>query len=436
MSASLGHPTKIAPSNYHTPWAIVAPVIQNPFLHLGSFNPATFLFSFNHKPVLGEKTIVAEQDVAHYHATTLAADDEQALSAWLKASGYLSTPEIIAWLKPYADAKWKITAFKLIKNDNIDPARLTTGAIRLSFSTDRPFYPYSEPSNQQQSSAANPLGRALQLAILSDQRVTGALADHTSWPGKLEFAGPSNTSPIAGSPWTPRQWLAMANLDDAAHKITVPVELTTLIDESNPRPGTADLYFSPDTDQSPYQGAIVDLSITPQTGIVLSHSFSDIAAVLLMIVLPFAPLYCGWQVLKMEPRKVALRSSWELIIHRILGVYAIVLGCFYGTQFALMIMSHLLSAGLGWSTINGKWLWTLVALVLLAMPIAAMSWGAVYCGVNVWRPLTTAANPRRNSGLFQVDGGAWQGFMAASSLMIGAILLLALMSVLFPVLNL
>jgi hypothetical protein len=202
----------------------------------------------------------------------LAAEDEPALSAWLVANGYLSTPEVKAWLKPYIAAKWKITAFKLIKATN-SPV-LTTSAIRLSFRTDQAFYPYSEPSDRQRASAVGPLGRELQVSILSNERMTGILANKARWPGKLEFAGSS----------APQDWLTLAGLDNAGYKMSLPTKLTTFIDESNPRPGTADIYFSPDSDQGSFQGETVNLNLPTQNRLFFGHSFKDAAALLTLII--------------------------------------------------------------------------------------------------------------------------------------------------------
>jgi hypothetical protein len=440
MAAFLSQPKKIPPTNYHSPWTLVSPMVTSSLLHLGWANPTAWLSGIGE--LKAKPTIVAERDIAGYHATILAADDEDAISAWLTKNGYLSTPELRAWMKPYIAAKWKITAFRLNKMDGAAPM-LVTRAIRLSFPTDRPFYPYSEPSDRQQASAASPVGRALRVAILSDQRMTGSLADKTSWPAKLEFAGSSTPLPSKQNSWSAKQWLAFAKLDDAGHNTSLPTQLTTFIDQSNPRPGTADLYFSPDTDQSTFQGEAVDLTATPQDKLSITYSFADFAALLTLISLPAVPIYCGWKVLNLSPQKVTRHrppsplpqtKPWFSVADRFLGAVAIVIGVYYGIQFVLLIVGQIAATFLGWSQLDSNWMWTLVGLFLTAIPIAALSWAVIFCGVNVWRTRSTVVPIQQQNGLFYADG-PWQGFMGTSSLVAGGIALLAVESVLYSLLT-
>ena len=449
MAAFLGQPKRIAPTIYQSPWTLVSPLVRSPLLHVDWLRPGTLLAGINQlRSSRIMPKVLGEGDVAGYHATILAAEDEPSLSAWLAANGYLSTPELKAWLKPYIAARWKITAFRLIK-DNDTPI-LTTRAVRLSFRTDRPFYPYSEPSDRQLASAASPQGRALRVAILSNQRMTGALANNKPWPEKLEFAGPSTPLPSTGA-WSAKQWLTTANLDDGHHDTLLPTTLTTFIDESNPRPGTADLYFFPDRDQTSFRGEAVDFTYAPEDRLVLSHSFKDVSALLTLILLPAVPLYCGWKMMKLpskaelNPRGVrriqpvltqsaapTLRAQLMRVADRLAGALAIVLGVYYGAQFTMLFAGEIASAFLGWSDIKGSWIWTLLGLLLALVPVLAMSWGVVVCGVNVWCARLPGASPRRNNP-FYVEGER-QGFMGVFSLLAGLIALLAVVSVVYPLL--
>lgn len=450
MAAFLGQPTRIPPTNYRSPWTIVSPLVTSSLLHLEWLSPRSLLSGINElRSARVLPTVLSEHDVAGYHATSLAADDEQTLSAWLAANGYLSTPELKAWLQPYIAAKWTITAFKLIKPDDNAPA-IMTRAVRLSFQTDRPFYPYSEPSDRQQASATSPQGRALQLAILSNQRMTGALANNKPWPEKLEFAGPS-TPPPSTSSWTIKQWLRFARLDDASHNTVLPATLTTFIDESNPRPGTADIYFSPDRDQASFQGSVVDFTLEPQNRFVFNHSFEDVAALLTLIILPAVPLYCGWKVLNLIPEKelnpskvrriqpisshpqiTIPRKRWIRLADRLVGALAIALGVYYGTQFAMLLADEIASAFLGWSDLSGHWIWIFLGLLLAMIPVVAMSCGVIFCGVTVWCNRPPGAQ-HRSTDLYSPQG-ARQGFMGISSMLAGWVALLLVVSVLVSLL--
>ncbi len=444
MAAFIGQPKKIPPTNYRSPWALVSPFVTSSLLHFDRLNPSVWLSDFKElQSTSRNPKVLSEQDVAGYHATILAAEDEQTLSAWLAANGYQSTPELKAWLQPYIAAGWKITAFKLIKTD--DAPILTTRAIRLSFHTNRPFYPYSEPPDRQLASAASPHGRALRVAILSNERMTGMLANSNPWPEKLEFAGPSAPPPTEKL-WRMQNWLEFARLNDPSHNVSLPTKLTTFIDESNPRLGTADLYFAPDADQSSFQGEAVDFTLPPQNQLVLHHSFEDVAALLMLIILPVVPLYCGWKVLNLrteeemiaprsrwnQPRllrtsSASSRQPWSRIADGLIGVLAIILGFYYGAQVALLLLGQVASALLGWSNMGPYWIWIFLGLFSAVIVVATMSWGVIFCGVNVLR-LRAAEMPLKPTNIFYAEG-AWQGFMGASSFFAGCAALLAVESV-------
>ena len=425
MAAFLGQPKTISPTNYCSPWTLISPLVTSSLLRLDRLTPAALLSGFHElKAVPRKPNILGEQDVAGYHATTLSLADDQMLSAWLVANNYLSTPELKAWLKPYAAAGWKITAFRLIKRDETSDS-VTTRAIRLSFLTNRPFYPYSEPSDRQKPSAASPQGRALRVTILSNERMTGELKDQKPWPEKLEFAGPSVPPSSAKSAETMKQWFAYANLDAARWRISLPTKLTTFIDESNPRPGTADLYFTPDRNQGSFQGEAVDFTLPPQTRIVFSYSFLDVAALLLMFILPSVPLYCGWKVLNQSPEikphrllKISSPKPKIRLTDRLVGALAIALGIFYGSQFVLLLLGEIASAYFGWTDLSGHWIWMFLGLSLAVVIIIAMSWGVVYCGVNIGRVR-----------LAKVD--EWQGLWGCLSCTAGFAAFLAVTSILF-----
>jgi hypothetical protein len=123
------------------------------------------------------------------------------------------------------------------------------------------------------------------------------------------------------------------------------------------------------------------------------------------------------------------RTRWTRMADRVGAVFAIILGVFYGAQFAMLLTDQFISASLGWSEIRGYWIWILLGrLILAALPVAAMSWGVIFCGVNVWRTRLPGA-PLAPTNLFYM-GGAWQGFMGVSSFSAGLVALLAEMSVL------
>ncbi|MFO0660805.1 MAG: DUF2330 domain-containing protein [Polyangiaceae bacterium] len=97
--------------------------------------------------------VLHEQRVAGYDATVLEADDPAALSKRLNERGYAESDSLKEWLTPYVSAHWKLTAFKIASETPSNA--IGTSAVRMSFKTDRPFFPYREPSNQRDTSVAS-----------------------------------------------------------------------------------------------------------------------------------------------------------------------------------------------------------------------------------------------------------------------------------------
>jgi hypothetical protein len=139
-----------------------SPVVPN----LESVDESVFLTIENHiasetavsnrdkEPMAGEESAAAsvevlqEKQVGNFLATTLKANDGQAIADWLKENNYQTTPDTASWLDFYAKKGWVLTAFKLNRAANYNPETnlYTTGAIRMSFKTERPFNPFFVPA--------------------------------------------------------------------------------------------------------------------------------------------------------------------------------------------------------------------------------------------------------------------------------------------------
>jgi hypothetical protein len=434
--AANGNPSAVsAPVNFRSPWGVMEPVMVNPLLQLDRLSPSALFSALSGRRADARNSVLFESDVAQYHATVLGTENQDALAAWLSQNGYRSTPELRAWLQGYVRAHWYLTAFKLVKTDfNSD---VINAAVRMSFTTTRPFYPYSEPSDRQQPGAASPDGRALRVTILGDHRMTGSLADQSAWPGRIEYSGPL-ADPASANQRTVREWLNLAGLYEPENHVSIPTTITTMIDQSNPRPGTADLFFSTDADQSPFQGSAVDLDAGRQTHWIIAHPFQDGFAIALLFLLPVVPIYCGWKILHFVPAKAAKTrqpstplSTCTSPLGFIFGPIAIAAGAFFGVQFLLTLIGQIASAVLGWSAINTHWFLVESGLLLASIPVIAMSCGLVYCGLNVSGALSKL-RWKRAAPFFVLDGAEWQGFMAASSMLAGGVFLLMLLEVFYP----
>jgi hypothetical protein len=180
--------------------------------------------------------VLSEHRVAGYDALVLEAEDPRALADWLKAHGYAVRPELTAWLAPYVARRWKITAFRIASSEGAPS--VSTAAVRMSFSTERPFYPYREPTDQRENRPPDaPSTRRLQVFFIGPTRVDGSIgAASAPWPGKAIWSD---------------------KLDAVKHLGTLPVAtpfgawLTRFEDDASPRPGTDDLFFAPAADDHP-----------------------------------------------------------------------------------------------------------------------------------------------------------------------------------------
>jgi hypothetical protein len=187
-------------------------------------------------------TVLDQKLVAGFDAAVLEATSADALVKWLKEHGYAYSPEIAAWAKPYVDAGWKVTALKVAKkaDDKADKS-VAASALRLSFQTDRPLFPYREPDP---SSAAKTLGanhRLLRIYFLSNEKAHGEMTKESTWTGKVAWAGrvsPENRANVLEQlrlPATsgPSEWWLTEFEDDWPYKAA-----------------PADIYFSRDPNQA------------------------------------------------------------------------------------------------------------------------------------------------------------------------------------------
>lgn len=168
--------------------------------------------------------VLERRTVAGLDAAVLRANDAGALDAWLARHGYPSSDALRTWLAPYVSRGWIVTAFR------IDPGAqrgtgFATRALRMSFQTDTPFFPYSEPASPN----ASP--RPFRVSVVSSTRMR-VRAGTAAWSGRVGYAdrpGAALSSALRGI--VPREgvgaWL-------------------TVFDEPRSQRGRDDLFFEPD----------------------------------------------------------------------------------------------------------------------------------------------------------------------------------------------
>jgi hypothetical protein len=205
--------------------------------------------------------VLAEQKVGGFHTTILEADRTDELSDWLKKNGYSNDPELQSWLAPYVAARWKITAFK-VSQDPKTGMLAATKPVRMSFKTERPFFPYREPEGKApkantpadkekaelaQKNADEMLKtgrgrrRLLRVFFVSDARMEGKLGG-AAWQARVPWADQLTDEQR-------KQIITETGLADG--DVPAKVWMTTFEDRASPRPGKEEVYFSPAENQTP-----------------------------------------------------------------------------------------------------------------------------------------------------------------------------------------
>lgn len=181
--------------------------------------------------------VLEKNTVSGFDYAVLKATDADELSKWLTDNGYVFSEPLKTWAGHYIREKWLITAFKIAKGP--DGKTTATKAVRMTFQTPRPFFPYREPQDQTPGDQ-RPASRLLRVFFLSSGKVQGKLADKP-WPGEVKWANK----------------IEPADRDKILDLVKLPKEtpptswwLTEFEDHSNPRPGTADVFFSPAEDNN------------------------------------------------------------------------------------------------------------------------------------------------------------------------------------------
>jgi len=193
---------------------------------------------------LGGVEVVAEHHVAGQTATVLRASDAGALDRWLAENDYPSGPALEAYVRPYVERGWFVTAFKYDK----EQPRVESPTIALSFHTEAPFFPYAEPRGNRPA-------RAFRLTILAPTPMRAHLsrtgASGARWSARVGYRDALSESDQAGI-------LQQANVGAAGT-----LHMTTF-DEPRSRRGRRDLYFAPDPEARDVRPRITTRIVPPR----------------------------------------------------------------------------------------------------------------------------------------------------------------------------
>jgi hypothetical protein len=187
--------------------------------------------------------VLQHQRIGDLDAVTVRASNGTRLNQWLHQHQFDSRPAFEKWLDFYVRKGWVVTAFRFVSDKDI--SSIASPLIRMSFKTDRPFYPYREPQDEGASR-----GRELRIYLFSSGRMQAAPGNFgkaKKWWGEVKWSDDLQHHPARfkhlDPPLSTQFSLPEADLKQA-HWMTV------FEDYSGSRRGADDLTFIPAPNES------------------------------------------------------------------------------------------------------------------------------------------------------------------------------------------
>ncbi len=185
--------------------------------------------------------------VAGLDAVILRATDAEKLRQWLGKHGYDARPALTEWLDWYVKNEWVITAFQF-KKENAAAGGLSSNAVRMTFETEKPFYPYREPADARPKNYTGP-PRLLKVFFVGTGRFDGTLGADGAWHARTEHSraltadqAEALTKGINGDRKDDELRTTRASAPEGAW-------LTEFSDPATPRQGTDEVYFAKSASQ-------------------------------------------------------------------------------------------------------------------------------------------------------------------------------------------
>lgn len=102
----------------------------------------------------GAVTVHSVQRIGDYEVAVLSGTKAVAVTNWIKDNGYSNRSALTDWIDHYVQKKWKFAAFKFL---NKEKGLASTKAIRISFKTAYPYYPYKAPKDDWPENKFKPM---------------------------------------------------------------------------------------------------------------------------------------------------------------------------------------------------------------------------------------------------------------------------------------
>jgi hypothetical protein len=132
--------------------------------------------------------VLERKHVAGFDAVVLKAETAEALVEWLAANDFAYSEAVADWARPYVEKGWPFTALKVAADDQSGSDR-DAAALRISFQTETPLFPYREPDSTEASKQLAAAGRLLRIYFISDRAYEGSFDNGSSWSGRKAWSG-------------------------------------------------------------------------------------------------------------------------------------------------------------------------------------------------------------------------------------------------------
>ena len=172
-----------------------------------------------------------QKEVAGFHAVVLKARSASALVGWLKDNGFVFSPEVEAWAKPYVEKGWMITAMRVgagLGGRGEKPGVRLGSAFDIQ---DRPSSLSLPGAGLQKRKTLTRDHRLLRIYFIGEARYKGDLDKLAPWSGKLAWADKLNGEQrqkcleLLNLPQStgPSEWWLTEFEDDWAYKSARPI---------------------------------------------------------------------------------------------------------------------------------------------------------------------------------------------------------------------
>lgn len=200
--------------------------------------------------------VMQRTQIGDFEAVTLKATDATALGEWLAKNKFVDKPALRTWEKTYLDKKWLITAVRCTAKGTGDRT-LEVPTMRMSFTIDAPFFPYTEVpsdaadesayrSKYNESAGYNYGSRPFDVYVIAPSQMQGMMGQTTGGPPVSDAIRVSSDA-IAGALGDTKSWgfdpksqpkWVVTHLSESVWQRTAQSDLVfATYDLPHPRPG-------------------------------------------------------------------------------------------------------------------------------------------------------------------------------------------------------